>query len=121
MIDKITQQKVVGSIADNLSKWRGRRMCMNLFANRKRMGSKIPWAVYDSIYWEGMEHVMKTLPQLFRNWVTKQVSGMCSCTLARAHWVKDVVDKCLSCGKPGDTSTHVTRCDDLARVITFEK
>ena len=35
--------------------------------------------------------------------------------------MKDVVDRCQSCGKPGDTSTHVTRCEDPARVITFDK
>ena len=96
-------------------------MCRNLFANRKRMGSKIPWAAYDSIYWAGMEQAMKSFPQLFGNWVTKQVSGMCGCTSARVHWVKDLVDKCRSCGKPGDASTHVTRCKDPARVITFDR
>ena len=62
VIDEMTGRKAVGSIADNLSKWRGRRMCRNLFANRKRMGSKIPWAQYDNIYWAEMEHVMKRLP-----------------------------------------------------------
>ena len=46
---------------------------------------------------------------------------MCGCTSARAHWVKDLADKCPSCGKPGDTSTHVTRCEDPARVITFDR
>ena len=121
VIDKKTEQKAVGSIAENLSRWRSRRMCRHLFANRKRMGSKIPWAEYDIIYWAGMEQAMKRFPRLFRNWVTKQVSGMCGCTSARAHWVKDVVDKCPSCGKPGDTSTHVTRCEDPAWVITFDR
>ena len=121
MIDKKTDQKAVGSIAENLSKWRSRRMCRNLFADSKRMGSKIQWAEYDIIYWAGMEHAMKMFPRLFCNWVTKQVSGMCGCTSARAHWVKDVVDKCPSCGKPGNTLTHVTRCKDPARVITFDR
>ena len=46
---------------------------------------------------------------------------MYGCTSAGAHWVKDVVDKCPSCGKPGDTSRHITRCEDLARVVTFDK
>ena len=46
---------------------------------------------------------------------------MCGCTSARAHWVKDLTDRCPSCGKPGDTSTHVTRCEDPARVITFDR
>ena len=70
VIDKKTEQKAVGSIAENLSKWRSRRMCRNLFANRKRMGSKIPWAEYDIIYWAGMEHAMAKITRLFRNWVT---------------------------------------------------
>ena len=67
VINKTTGQKVVGSIVDNLFKWQGRRMCRNLFANRKRMGSKIPWNQYNSIYWAGMEHAIKKFPRLFRN------------------------------------------------------
>ena len=50
LIDKDTEEKAIGLIADNLSKWRSRRMCRNLFANRKCMGSKILWAAYDTIY-----------------------------------------------------------------------
>ena len=62
MIDKTTKEKAVGSIAVNLSRWQGRRMCRNLFANRKRLGSKISWAAYDTIYWVGMEQAMKAFP-----------------------------------------------------------
>ena len=119
VVDKETGQEAVGSIADALSKWRGRHMCKNLFV-RKRMGSRIPWNQYDSICWAGMEHVMKSFPRRFRNWVTKQISGMCGCTSARACWVKDLEDKCPSCGNKGDTSTHVTRCDDPGRISVFK-
>ena len=59
VIDKTTKEKAVGSIADNLSKWRGRRMCRNLFANRKHLGSKIPWEAYDTMYWVGMSMLRK--------------------------------------------------------------
>ena len=56
---------------------------------------------------------------LFRS-VTNQVSGMYGCTSARACWVKDLEDKCPSCGKKGDTSTHVTRCHDPGRETVFK-
>ena len=62
LTDKDTEEKAIRSIADNLSKWRSRRMCRNLFANRKRMGSKISWAAYDTIYWVGVEQAMKSFP-----------------------------------------------------------
>ena len=65
--DKKTQEKAIGSIATNLSKWRGRGMCRNLFANRKRLGSKISWAAYDRVYWDGVEQAMKSFPRLFCN------------------------------------------------------
>ena len=120
VVDKETGQKAIGLIANALSKWRGRRMCKHLFANRKRMGSKIPLSQYDNMHWAGMEHVMNSFPQRLRNWVTKQVSGMCGCASARACWVKDLEDKCPSCGKKGDTSTHVTRCDNPDRKTVFK-
>ena len=94
-------------------------MCKALFV-RKRMGSKISSSQYDMIYWAGMEHAMKSFPRRFRNWVTKQVSGMCGCTAARAHWIKDLEDKCPSCGNKGDTTTHVTRCKEPGRKAVFE-
>ena len=68
LIDKETEQKEVGSIAETLSKWCSRRMCRNLFANKKRMGSKIPWAKYDIIYWAGMEQAMKRLLNCSATW-----------------------------------------------------
>ena len=46
---------------------------------------------------------------------------MCGCTSARAHWVKDLEDRCPSCGRIGDTSTHVTRCEDPGSRDTFKK
>ena len=82
---------------------------------RKKLGSKIELDQYNKIYWEGMAQVMKSYPRQFRNWVTKQASGMCGCTSVRARWDKDVEDKCPSCGEQGDTSTHVTRCKDPGR------
>ena len=45
---------------------------------------------------------------------------MCGCTSARAHWVKDLEDKCPSCGKKGDTITHITRCNKPGRRDTFK-
>ena len=60
--DKETGEKAIGSIATALSKWRGRRMRRTLFASRKQLGSKIPLSQYDSIYWAGMEHAMKSFP-----------------------------------------------------------
>ena len=57
VIDKKTGQKAVGSISNNLFKWQGRRICRYLFANRKRMGSRIPWTQYENVYWAGMEHI----------------------------------------------------------------
>ena len=120
MVNKEKGQKAIGPVANALSKWRGRRMCRHLFANRKRMGSKVAWHQYDNSYWAGIEHVMKSYPRRFRNWATKQVSGMCGCTSARAHWVKDLEDKCPSYGKKGNTSTHVTRCEELGRKDVFK-
>ena len=49
VVDKETGHKAVGSITNALSKWTGRRMYRHLFANRKRMGSKIQWNQYDNI------------------------------------------------------------------------
>ena len=83
--------------------------------SKKKLGSRIRSDQYDKIYWEGMDQAMKSYPRKFRNWVTKQASGMCGCTSARAKWDKDVEDKCPSCGEKGDTSTHVTRCQDPGR------
>ena len=68
--DKETGQKAIGSVSDSISKWRSRRMCKLLFS-KKKLGSRVGLEQFDKIYWPGVEHVMKTFPRGFRNWVTK--------------------------------------------------
>ena len=84
-------------------------------------GVKSWTGTFDKIYWPGVEHVMKTFPRGFRNWVTKQVSGMCECTGVRCRWTKDLENRCPSCGGTNDTATHVTRCADQGRQDLWTK
>ena len=114
VIDKETGQKAIGSVSEAILKWRSRHMCKLLFSSKK-LGSRIRHDQYDRIYWPGVEQAMKAFPRGFRNWVTKQVSGMCGCTGVKCRWTNNFVNKCSSCGGPNDTMTHITRCPDQER------
>jgi len=71
------------------------------------------------VYWEGMERVMKSFPEMFWVWVTKHVSHFqgTNCQLSRIS--KSVKNVCPSCGCHDGATSHITRCQDRGRSQLF--
>jgi hypothetical protein len=81
----------------------------------------IPWDLYDSVYWDGVERVMNKVPEMFSVWVTKQVSGFCGTNHMKNVIYGNVVDVCPNCGHTPEKSSHIPRCRDSGRSIMFRK
>ena len=65
---------------------------------------------------------MKTkFSRRFRLWVSKHVSGCCGVNSFLSKWDKSVQDRCPSCRRRGETTAHVTVCQDPGRVETYNK
>jgi len=70
---------------------------------------------FDLIWWDGVEAEMSAFPQLFRSFVTKQVSKFCGTNRQLARINASVENVCPSCGQNDEGSKHITRCQEEGR------
>ena len=64
---------------------------------------------------------MLGFPEMFRVWVTKQVSHFCGTNRQLSKWDPKIENKCPSCGCADESPGHVTRCKDKGRTAMFHK
>ena len=67
--------------------------------------------LFEHIYWwDGMAAVMKSFPQMFCTWITKQVAHFNGTNRQLSRWDKSVKNICPSCQKADEATSHITRC-----------
>jgi hypothetical protein len=71
------------------------------------------------VYWEGMEKVMKSFPEMFWVWVTKQVSHFQGTNRQLSRIDRRILNVSPSCGCPDEVTSHITRCRDSGRTRVF--
>jgi hypothetical protein len=62
------------------------------------------------VYWEGMEGVLKSFPEMFCVWVTKHVSHFQGTNQQLSRIDKSVLNACLSCKCHDKFTSHITQC-----------
>ena len=74
------------------------------------------------VYWDGVEAVMASYPEMFSTWVTKHVSHFCG-TNRQLSRIKGsgVLNVCPSCGCPDESSSHITKCQESGQTAMFEE
>jgi hypothetical protein len=75
--------------------------------------------LFDEVYWDGIEQVMKQSPTMFGVWVTKQVSGFCGTNHMLNTIYGTEADVCPNCGTSPERATHVFACRDPGRASVF--
>jgi len=114
--DKLaTSARVTGSPKSAISKLWGEQEAQKLF-NR--------WGVvravdFPFVYWEGMEQVTKSFPEMFRVWATKQVSHFQGTNRQLSRIDRRILNVCPSCGCPDEATSHITCCRDSGRTRVF--
>jgi hypothetical protein len=71
------------------------------------------------VYWEGMEQVMKSFPEMFRVWVTKHVSHFQGTNRQLSRIDRKILNVCPSCGCQDEATSHITHCRDNGRTRVF--
>ena len=64
---------------------------------------------------------MKEFPEMFRVWVTKQVSHFCGTNRQLSRIDSTIENVCPSCGGKNETTSHITRCSEEGRTMMFKK
>ncbi len=62
------------------------------------------------LYWEGVEHVLKSFPEMFRVWVTKHVSHFKGTNQQLSRIDKLVLNVCPCCKCHDESTSHITQC-----------
>ena len=98
------QEKIASSRA-KLEEFWGQSTAKKFF-NEKRI---VLAAHFDSVWWLEYEKAMAGYPKTFHTFVTKQVSGWCSCNSKLSlSWEKGVDSKYPQCGCKHKNSKHLT-------------
>jgi hypothetical protein len=72
------------------------------------------------VYWEGMEHVLKSFPEMFCVWVTKHVSDFQGTYWQLSRIDKLVLNACPSCKCHDESTSHITWCRNPGRAHTLK-
>ncbi len=72
------------------------------------------------VYWEGMERVLKLLPEMFWVWVTKHVSHFQGTNQQLSRIDKWVLNVCPSCKCHDESTSHITWCRDPGHAGTLK-
>eukprot|EP00956_Cyclotella_meneghiniana_P001145 scaffold1315_cov23-Cyclotella_meneghiniana.AAC.13 len=79
----------------------------------------IPQELFDEVYWDGVEKVLSSCPEMFSVWATKQVSGFFGNNHLMNHIDGHTVDACPNCGCHPERPQHIIFCRDPARSAVF--
>jgi hypothetical protein len=99
-------RRINGSPKAAIYKSWGRQAAKKYFGSRKYVKESL----FDHIYWDGMESVMKSFPQMFRTWITKQVAHFNGTNRQLSRWDKTVKNVCPNCLQADESTSHITRC-----------
>ncbi len=72
------------------------------------------------VYWEGMERIMKSFPEMFRVWVTKHVSHFQGTNRQLSRIDKLVLNVCPSCKCHDESTSHITWCRNPRHARTLK-
>jgi hypothetical protein len=121
---KNTRLLVKGDIVTGLQKnaitqhW-GTRVAKTLF-DQRNIARKVD---FNLVYWEVMGKVMKSFPELFPVWVTKQVLHF-NGTNRQLSWIDHtgtLKNICPSCGCRDKSPSHITHCWVPGQTLVFHK
>jgi hypothetical protein len=107
--------KATTSIKAHLYQAWGQQVARELFHSK----SIIPHHHFDYVHWDGLRLAMNSLPQMYKVWVTKHVSGSCATNRHLSKMDPRVANRCSCCGRRNESILHITRCTNEGRRLMF--
>jgi hypothetical protein len=113
----IDGHKVASSIKSALYRAWGSRSAKLLLNKRNIVRARH----FHLVDWESLGRAMQKLPQMYRVWVTKHVSGFCGIHKHLVRMQSTESACCPCCGSKIETTRHITQCCDPGRTQMFEE
>lgn len=109
-------RRVTGSPKKAIYNFWSEKVAIKLFHER-RIVSKYDFHL---IYWDGMEPALRPFSEMFQVWVTKHISHFCGTNRQLSRWDTSIKNECPSCGRPNETTSHITQCRHEGRTKMFQ-
>ncbi len=113
---EIAGERVMGSPKNAITELWGEQVVQVLY-DRRGVVSK---ENFPFVYWEGMERVLKSFPEMFRVWVTKHVSHFQGTNQQLSLIDKSVLNVCPSCKCHDESTSYITWCRNPGRARTLK-
>ena len=110
-------KKIIANPRRAISNHWGGKVARELYHDR----SIIHKRDFHLVYWDGVEEVMASYPEMFQTWVTKHVSHFCGTNRQLSRIDSEVSNACPSCGSPDESPSHITKCLETGRTAMFEE
>ena len=110
-------KKATSSFRNALYQDWGARVAQDLFHSRNLISSKY----FHLVNWDAVQRAMITLPQMYRVWITKHISGFCGTNKQLSRMQTSIQNRCMCCGKRGEDKLHITRCTEPGRSAMFTR
>jgi hypothetical protein len=112
--------RITGSPKQEITHLWGEQVAQDLFHRRKIMNEQD----FPLVYWEGMQKVMQSFPEMFRVWVTKHISHFNGTNRMLSRFpgtatCPKVHNRCPNCKRFDESTSHITRCRDQGRSDIF--
>ena len=117
IVAMVDDQKITGLASDQIARHWGHGVAREHFVSK----GIIPADLFDSVYWDGVERVMATSPEMFSVWASKQTSGTCGVNHMLKNFQVGVVDACPNCGSSPERTSHIYSCQDPHRTSLFHE
>ena len=113
----IGNRKATSSFRNTLYLDWGAQVAQDVFHSRKLIPSKY----FHLVNWDAVHRVMTKLPQMYRVWITKHVSGFCGTNKQLSRMQSSTQNRCMCCCRRGEDRLHITRCPDPGRSAMFNQ
>ena len=113
----IGNRKATSSFRNTLYLDWGAQVAQDVFHSRKLIPSKY----FHLVNWDAVHRVMTKLPQMYRVWITKHVSGFCGTNKQLSRMQTSTQNRCMCCCRQGEDRLHITRCPDPGRSAMFNQ
>ena len=103
-------KKITGSVGNNLREQWARKSAKRYFDEKNIVLEEN----FDLVWWECIDKAGMNWTQMYKVWVTKQVSDCCGTNKRLSYWEKHTKAQCSFCEEE-ETSMHITRCQHPTR------
>jgi hypothetical protein len=86
--------------------------------SRKIFIEELGWhgLTFDDVDWEHRAACLRSKPEMYQLWLSKQSTGFCATGVNMGHWFDATVTSCPNCFRPAEAVGHLLHCKDAGRI-----